>query len=129
MLERGDDMTTVAAKTAIIAVVHHDDVASNLIRASDTRESRDQTLRRLRLPVPANFRPHDDASHSRAANFFAKQRVPVAVRRAHPARRFGMDGGGDGILASRQLAANSRARQEKQIGMRVRMISEQMAAR
>ena len=89
----------------------------------------DEALGRLRLPVPANFRPHHDAPHSRAANFSAKQRASVTVRRTHPARRFRANGGGDRILAAHKLFANSRARSKKQICMRVRMISDQMAAR
>ena len=113
----------------MIAVMHHDDVAVRAVRARDAREPLDQSLRRLRFPVPANFRPHHDALHSRAANFSAQQRIPVPVRRTHPARRLRVSGGGNRVLAARELVANSRARLKKQICMCVRMISEQVAAR
>ena len=55
MFERGDEMMTVAAQCAMIAVMHDDDVAVRVIRARDMRESLDQALRRLRFPVPALF--------------------------------------------------------------------------
>ena len=129
MFESGDDMMAVAAESAMIAVMQHDDVAVRPVRARDAREPFDQALGRLRLPVPANFRPHHDAPHSRAANFSAQQRAAVAVRRPHPARRFRASGCGDRVLAPRQLIANSRARLKEQICVRVRVIAEQMAAR
>jgi hypothetical protein len=88
MFERGDDMNTVGAEGAMIAVVQQDDIALRLIRASGARETLDQTLWGLRFPVPATFRPHHDAADSGAANFSKKQRATVTVRRAHPARRF-----------------------------------------
>jgi hypothetical protein len=108
MFERGDNMLAVTAEGAIIAIVQHDNVALRLGRSRDARESLDQTLGRLRLPVPANLRPHHDAPHSRAANFSVQQRVSVTVRRPHPARRFHVSGS-DRILAARELVANSRA--------------------
>src|SRR5258708_26037969 len=37
MFERGDDMMTIAAQSAMIAVVQHDDVAVRPVRARDAR--------------------------------------------------------------------------------------------
>jgi hypothetical protein len=69
MFERRDDVMTVAAESAMIPVVHHHNVATRLAWARNARESLDKSLRRLRLPIPTDFRPHDDALNSRAMNF------------------------------------------------------------
>ena len=129
MFESCDHMVTVAAEATVISVMHHHNVALRPILAGDMREPFDQAPWRLRFPVPADFRPHYDALHSRAANFSAEHCAPVTVRRAHPARRFAAGGGGNGVLATLEFAANSGARLKNQIGVCVRMISDQMAAR
>lgn len=129
VFERGDDMAAVAAESAMIAVVQHDDVAARPVRARHARESGDQAVGRLRFPVTEKFRPHDDALDPRATNFSAQQRASVTVRRTHPERRSRVKGGCDGFLAPRQFAANFLARLKNQICMCVRMIADQMAAR
>src|ERR1700680_1073031 len=58
MFERSDNVMPVAAERAMIPVVEHKDVAMRAARPRGPRKSHDQTFRRLRLPVPANSRPH-----------------------------------------------------------------------
>jgi hypothetical protein len=70
MLESDCDVTAVASDGAMIAIMQHDDVAMRLIGAGGMSESFDQTLRRLRFPIPANLRPHHHAAHSRALDLF-----------------------------------------------------------
>src|SRR5712691_5672308 len=110
MFERRDHMMPVAAERAMIAVMKHNDVAMRAARARGSHQPRDQTLWRLRLPVPTNPRPHHDPLHVGAANLSIQQRAAIAVRRPHPARRVRTRGGGNGLLATRQLFANPRAR-------------------
>src|SRR3977135_183225 len=55
MFERSDNVMPVAAESAMIAVMEHDDVAVRGAWTTDAREPCDQTLGRLRLPVPTNF--------------------------------------------------------------------------
>jgi hypothetical protein len=117
-------MGTVSAESAMIAVVHHDDISAGPARACDARQPRDQPFGRLRFPVPADFRPHHHAAYSRAANFFAQQRTAIAVGRPHPAGRLRVKGCGNGVLAAREFVADARARAKNQIGMGVRVISD-----
>ena len=109
MFEGRDDVLAVAAQGAMIAVMQHHDVPVRPVRARDACEPLDQALRRLRLPVPANFRPHHHTRDSRAARFPAQQRAAVAIGRTHPSRR-PPRGGRYCRLASLQFAANSHAR-------------------
>lgn len=127
MFEGRDDVMPVAAQRAMVSIMQHHDVAPRPARTRDAREPLDQSLRRLRIPIPANFRPHDHALHSRPAHFAAEQRAAVTVRRPHPARR-SSHGGGNRGLASLQLVANSRPRLKNQIRMRIRVIAKQVAA-
>src|SRR5882672_1233578 len=68
VFERSDNVTPVATESAVIAVVKHNDVAMSAARAPGSREPCDQTLGRLRLPVPANPGPHHDSLDAGAAN-------------------------------------------------------------
>src|ERR1700674_3888157 len=68
MFERIDNVMPVAAERAVIAVGKHDDVAMRAARAGGSRKPGDQTLGRLRLPVPTNRRPHHDSLHAGAAD-------------------------------------------------------------
>jgi hypothetical protein len=129
MFERGDNVMPVAAQSAMVAVMKHDDIAFRAAGTRDAREPRNQSLGRLRLPVPTNPRPHHHALHSRAANFTAKPWAPVPIGRTHPTRRISLDSSGNRDLALRQLVANPGARLKKQIRMRVRVIAKQMASR
>ncbi len=129
MFERGDDMMTVAAERAMIAVMQHYDVAAPPTWTRHMSEPLDQAPGRLRLPVPANFRPHHHALHSRAPYFRAQQRTPVTVRRPHPARRRCSRRRGNRVLAAGQFASNFRAGFKNQTGMSIRVIADQVAAR
>src|ERR1700686_1828151 len=100
MFESGDHVMAVAAERAMIAVMQDDDVAPRPVLARDARKSFDQAIGPLRLPVPANFRPHHYAANSRAANFSAQQRASVTVRRPPPARRFRARGRSARVLAA-----------------------------
>ena len=124
MFESRYYVTTLPAERAVIAIMQQDDVAVFAVRTGDAREPANQLLWRLRLPIAANFRPHHYALHPRTLNLAVQQRIPITIRRAHPARRFRLRGCGNGILASGQLVANRGARLEKQIGVRLRVISQ-----
>jgi hypothetical protein len=69
VFESGDDVLTIAAQRAMIAVVKQDNVAAPSLAGSDPREPGDQSLSRLGHPIPAFSRPHDDPLHSGAPNF------------------------------------------------------------
>jgi hypothetical protein len=69
MFESRYDMPPVATERAVIAIMQQEDVAVRAARAADAREPRNQPPGRLRFPVPAHLRPHDDSLHSRAADF------------------------------------------------------------
>jgi ribosomal protein L10 len=55
VFERSDNMKTVSAKSSMIAVVHYNNVTVRPVRAGDARKRFDETLWRLRFPVPANL--------------------------------------------------------------------------
>jgi hypothetical protein len=55
MFERGDHMVAVTAEKTMIAVVHHHNIALRSILARNGRKPFNEALRRLRLPIPANF--------------------------------------------------------------------------
>jgi len=126
MFESSDDVMPVAAQGAMIAVMQHDNIAMRLVWARNASEPLDQSLRRLRLPVPANFRPHNDAPHSRAKYFAAEQWTPITVWRPHPARCSGHSSGNRN-LASQQLILDCSPRLKNQVCMRLRVIPNQVA--
>src|SRR5258708_18012402 len=129
IFEGGDNMMPVAAESTMIAVVKHHDVALRAARTRCSRQPGDQSLRRLRLPIPSNPRPHHHALHSGPLNFRLQQRRAVTIGRPHPARRIRMGGLGNRALATLQFVAQSRSRLKYQVCMRVGVIAEQMPAR
>src|SRR6266699_495356 len=87
MFECSHNMVAVAAESAMIAVMKDNDVAMRAARARGSREPRNQALRRLRLPVPTNPRPHHDPLHAGSVDFCVQHGTAIPIRRPHPAGR------------------------------------------
>jgi len=62
-------------------------------------------------------------------NFRAQQRAAIAIRWPHPARRFRSGGRSNRVLAAPEFAANSFRRLPNQVGVRIRVIANQVAPR
>jgi len=107
--------------------MHHHNIALRTARTGNTRKPFYEPLRWLRLPVPTNFGPHDHPLNPCSTNFAAKQGTAVTIGRSHPPWRLGPGCRSYRVLATHQFTVNSAPCFPNKIGVRIRVIANQVA--